>query len=210
MKNMGKSMPPVEVRKMMYEKAVNRCVVAKGDTMKHMKLNRAAVGQVVTYCAIIAAQNLFDLDRDGVERWQAELIRRSEVYTLETNVYGTPKARENLRKRTAPKMKEDFTLPVEKWPRKEWERVQLYERRGAGDLVARFFVEVMDGLGYTTEEIAAALKEIQGNFRQFLEWSKDGEYVAYYKMAQRYEQATGIEAAIDEEPGTKPIFGKEI
>lgn len=87
---MGKSMPPVEVRKMMYEKAVNRCVVAKGDTMKNMKLNRAAVGQVVTYCAIIAAQNLFDLDRDGVERWQAELIRRSEVYTLETNVYGTP------------------------------------------------------------------------------------------------------------------------
>ena len=110
MKNMGKSMPPVEVRKMMYEKAVNRCVVAKGDTMKNMKLNRAAVGQVVTYCAIIAAQNLFDLDRDGVERWQAELIRRSEVYTLETNVYGTPKARENLRKRTAPKMKEDFRL----------------------------------------------------------------------------------------------------
>ena len=52
---MGKSMPPVEVRKMMYEKAVNRCVVAKGDTMKNMKLNRAAVGQVVTYCAIIAA-----------------------------------------------------------------------------------------------------------------------------------------------------------
>lgn len=46
---MGKSMPPVEVRKMMYEKAVNRCVVAKGDTMKNMKLNRAAVGQVVTY-----------------------------------------------------------------------------------------------------------------------------------------------------------------
>lgn len=132
---MGKSMPPREVRKMMYEKAVNRCVVAKGDTMKNMKLNRAAVGQVVTYCAIIAAQNLFDLDRNGVERWQAELIRRSEVYTLETNVYGTPKARENLRKRTAPKMKEDFTLPVEKWPRKEWERVQLYERRGAGDLV---------------------------------------------------------------------------
>ena len=83
---MGKSMPPVEVRKMMYEKAVNRCVVAKGDTMKNMKLNRAAVEQVVTYCAIIAAQNLFDLDRDGVERWQAELIRRSEVYTLETNV----------------------------------------------------------------------------------------------------------------------------
>ena len=71
-------------------------------------------------------------------------------------------------------------------------------------------MEVMDGLGYTTEEIAAALKEIQGNFRQFLEWSKDGEYVAYYKMAQRYEQATGIEAAIDEEPGAKPIFGKEI
>ena len=91
MKNMGKSMPPVEVRKMMYEKAVNRYVVAKGDTMKNMKLNRAAVGQVVTYCAIIAAQNLFDLDRDGVERWQAELIRRSEVYTLETNVYGTLK-----------------------------------------------------------------------------------------------------------------------
>ena len=76
MKNMGKSMPPVEVRKMMYEKAVNRYVVAKGDTMKNMKLNRAAVGQVVTYCAIIAAQNLFNLDRDGVERWQAELIRR--------------------------------------------------------------------------------------------------------------------------------------
>ena len=86
---MGKSMPPVEVRKMMYEKAVNRCVVAKDDTMKNMKLNRAAVGQVVTYCAIIAAQNLFNLDRDGVERWQAELIRRSEVYTLETNVYKT-------------------------------------------------------------------------------------------------------------------------
>ena len=207
---MGKSIPPVEVRKMMYEKAINRCVVAKGDTMKNMKINRAAVGQVATYCAIIAAQNLFDLDRDGVERWQAELIRRSEVYTLEMNVYGEPKARENLYKRTAHKMKEDFTLPIEKWPRKKWERVQLYERRSAGDIVARFFVEVMDAFGCTPEQIATALKEMQNNFRQFLEWSKDGEYTAYYKMAQCYEQAAGIAVAVDQEPGEKPIFGKEI
>lgn len=210
MKNMGKSMPPAKVRKMMYEKAVNRCVVAKDDTVKNTELNRAAVGQVVTYCAIIAAQNLFDLDQNGVDRWTAELIRRSEVYALEENVYGTPKARENLRKRTDPMMKAGFSLPVEKWPRKEWERVRLYERRGAGNLVVRFFVEVMGGFGYTPEEIDTALKEVQDNFRQFLEWSKDGEYVAYYKMARCYEQATGVEMAIDNEPGKKTIFGKEI
>lgn len=207
---MGKAMPPVDVRVMMAKKAENRCVVAKGDTIKNTKLNRAAVGQVVTYCEIIATQNLFELDRDTVERIQAEIIRRSEVYTLEERVYGTPKARENLRQRTSPKMKEEFTLPVEKWPRKEWERAMLFERRGAGDLVVRFLVEVLDALEYTGDQIAAVLKETEKNFRQFLDYSKDGEYVAYYKMAQCYEQATGIEVEIDDEPGKKPIFGKEI
>ena len=207
---MGKAMPPVGVRAMMAEKAANRCVVAKGDTTKNTKLNRSAVAQVVTYCAQIATQNIFELDGDALDHLTAEMIRRTEVYETEEKVFGTSKAREKLRQRTAPKMKENFVLPVEKWPKKEWEKAMLYERRDAGDLVARFLVEALDGLGYTTEQIAAALKETEGNFRQFLEWAKDGEYVAYYKMAQCYEQATGIEATVADEADKTPVFGKRF
>lgn len=207
---MSKAMPPADVRAMMCRQATRRCLIARDDNKNNTKLNRSAVAQVVTYCALIATQNIFELDRDAMDRLTAEMIRRTEVYELEEKAFGTPKARRNLRDRTAPKMKEEFVLPVEKWPKKEWEKALLHERRDAGDLVVRFLVEALDDMGYTLNQIADVLKETRGNFRQFLDWSKDGEYVAYYKMAQCFEQSTGIEVTVDREPNEKPIFGDKF
>lgn len=208
---MSKAMPNESVRRMMAGSAIKRCITVKTNTTKSVKINREAVGRVVTYCAIIAVQNIFELGRDGIERLMAEMTRRSEVYTVEADAFGVPKARENLKKRAEEKMAEPFVMPVEKWPKKDWEKVLMYERRSAGGMVVHFLVEAMDVLGYDREQVAAAVKETCENYRQFLGWAKeDGEYVAYVRMGRAFQQSTGIEVAIEDDMKDQTIFGKKF
>lgn len=84
----------------MAQNAFARCA-EKVNTRKNLTLNRQAVGEVVSYCTMIAANDTLDFNRDKQERLCTEMNHRAEVYTVEMSAYGQPKAREKLRERTA-------------------------------------------------------------------------------------------------------------
>lgn len=92
---------PRAVSMHMAQNAFARCA-EKVNTRKNLTLNRQAVGEVVSYCTMIAANDTLDFDRDKQERLCTEMNHRAEVYTVEMSAYGQPKAREKLRERTAP------------------------------------------------------------------------------------------------------------
>ena len=127
---------PRAVSMHMAQNAFARCA-EKVNTRKNLTLNRQAVGEVVSYCTMIAANDTLDFNRDKQERLCTEMNHRAEVYTVEMSAYGQPKAREKLRERTAPMLDKPFVLPAGQYPRKQREKDALAERRAAGDLVIR-------------------------------------------------------------------------
>ena len=97
----------------MAQNAFARCA-EKVNTRKNLTLNRQAVGEVVSYCTMIAANDTLDFNRDKQERLCTEMNHRAEVYTVEMSAYGQPKAREKLRERTAPILKV-FLMAFPEW-----------------------------------------------------------------------------------------------
>lgn len=152
----------------MAQNAFARCA-EKVNTRKNLTLNRQAVGEVVSYCTMIAANDTLDFNRDKQERLCTEMNHRAEVYTVEMSAYGQPKAREKLRERTAPMLDKPFVLPAGQYPRKQREKDALAERRAAGDLVIRFFIEALDSMGYDRAQINSTVEEARKNYEQFLE-----------------------------------------
>lgn len=193
----------------MAQNAFARCA-EKVNTRKNLTLNRQAVGEVVSYCTMIAANDTLDFNRDKQERLCTEMNHRAEVYTVEMSAYGQPKAREKLRERTAPMLDKPFVLPAGQYPRKQREKDALAERRAAGDLVIRFFIEALDSMGYDRAQINSTVEEARKNYEQFLEWAKDGEYVAYTKLGRCVAQMTGGSTEVARVPGAGPIFSTDF
>ena len=177
-------------------------------TEKTVMLNREAVGQVVSYCAIIAAHDVCKIDH---ERLTVEMNRRADVYMTERAFKGAHYARQQLEKRTAEKMKEPFVLPAGEYPRKQKDREIMYERRDAADMVVRYVVEALDQMGYDVDKIAAILRETRGNYQTFMEWAKDGgETVAYVRLGRVVAEMTGDPVeVVDTAQGAGPILAKE-
>lgn len=103
-----------------------------------------------------------------------------------------------------------FILPAGQYPRKQREKDALAERRAAGDLVIRFFIEALGSMGYDRVQINSTVEEARKNYEQFLEWAKDGEYVAYTKLGRCVAQMTGGSAEVARVPGAGPIFSTEF
>lgn len=146
----------------------------KVNTRKNLTLNRQAVGEVVSYCTMIAANDTLDFDRDKQERLCTEMNHRAEVYTVEMSAYGQPKAREKLRERTAPMLDKPFVLPAGQYPRKQREKDALAERRAAGDLVIRFFIEALDSMGYDRAQINSTVEEARKTMNSSSNGQKTG------------------------------------
>ena len=74
----------------------------------------------------------------------------------------------------------------------------------------RFFIEALDSMGYDRAQINSTVEEARKNCEQFLEWAKDGEYVAYTKLGRRVAQMTGGSTEVARVPGAGPIFSTEF
>ena len=77
-------------------------------------------------------------------------------------------------------------------------------------MIIRFMAESLEEMGYTLEQIEAVKKEAKANYAQFLEWSKDGEEVAYDRLRRVIEDIYGVGAMVERVKGEDPIFGKPL
>lgn len=82
----------------------------------------------------------------------------------------------------------------------------LAERRDAAKMIIRFMAESLEEMGYASEQIEAVKKEAKANYAQFLEWSKDGEEVAYDRLRRVIEDIYGVGAMVERVEGGRSHF----
>lgn len=203
-----KARPNAAVQRMMVRNSVSRCATSKISTKKNIMDNRKATDEVLRYCTIIAAFDVLEFDKDALDRLTAAMKNRADVYTTERAVLGQTRARQLLRERTEPMLDRSFALPAGEYPRKQHEKDALAERRDAGDLTIRYFVEGLNEMGYDRAQINAAVEEVRRNYEQFLEWAVDGEYTAHTMLGRKVAEITGGSVEVTAEQGAGPIFGK--
>lgn len=200
--------PNAAVQRMMVRNAVSRCATSKISAKKNIMDNRKATDEVLRYCTIIAAFDVLEFDKDALDRLTAAMKNRADVYTTERAVLGQTRARQLLRERTEPMLDRSFVLPAGEYPRKQHEKDALAERRDAGDLTIRYFVEGLNEMGYDRAQINAAVEEVRRNYEQFLEWAVDGEYAAHTMLGRKAAEIMGGRVEVVAEPGAGQIFGK--
>lgn len=200
--------PNAAVQRMMVRNSISRCATSKIGAKKNIMDNRKATDEVLRYCTIIAAFDVLEFDKDALDRLTAAMKNRADVYTTERAVLGQTRARQLLRERTEPMLDRSFVLPAGEYPRKQHEKDALAERRDAGDLTIRYFVEGLNEMGYDRAQINAAVEEVRRNYEQFLEWAVDGEHTAHTVLGRKVAEITGGSVEVTAEQGAGPIFGK--
>lgn len=191
------------------QNAVNQQINISKSKRRTM-LNREAIGQVVSYCTIAAAHDLWDWGEKESTILTLKMNNAASRYILDLDKYGTPEARKRLRERTAHMMPEEFWLPAGDLVGSEKKLRILAERRDAAKMIIRFMAESLEEMGYTAEQIEAVKKEAKANYAQFLGWSKDGEEVAYDRLRRVIEDIYGVGAMVERVEGEDPIFGKPL
>ena len=134
----------------------------------------------------------------------------SAKFSLEKQVRGEERAKATLEAAVWWFMP-PFLLPALSAPKTEREAVQLAARREAADTVMKIYVQAMHkALGFGADRVAVVAAETEGNFRQFGECTKDGEYYGYAVLARKIGQIIHDTVEVDTSGATEPVFGKTL
>lgn len=207
---MGKSRARVPA---FYRQSIQNAVnqqINIGKSKHRTMLNREAIGQVVSYCTIAAAHDLLDWGEKESTILTLKMNNAASRYILDHDKYGAPEAKKRLEERTAHLMPEELWLPAGDLVGSEKKLRILAERRDAAKMIIRFMAESLEEMEYIPEQIEAVKKEAKANYDQFLEWSKDGEEVAYDRLRRVIEDIYGVGAMVERVEGEDPIFGKPL
>lgn len=187
-----------------------------GKSKHRTTLNREAIGQVVSYCAVAAAHDLWDWGEKESTLLTLKMNNAASRYIMDHDKYGAPEARKRLEARTAHLMPEEFWLPAGGLVGSEKKLRVLAERRDAAKMIVRFFAESLEEMEYTPEQIEAVKEEIKKNYQQFLGWVDDGgEEFAYDRLRRVIEDisawvpwlsASRVKNPFSENPFSRKIF----
>lgn len=132
-----------------------------GKSKHRTTLNREAIGQVVSYCAVAAAHDLWDWGEKESTLLTLKMNNAASRYIMDHDKYGAPEALKRLEARTAHLMPEEFWLPAGGLVGSEKKLRVLAERRDAAKMIVRFFVESLEEMEYTPEQIETVKEEIK-------------------------------------------------
>ena len=156
---------------------------------------------------------IYDKYGSGEMRLQRVVDCANEIsakYALEKQVRGEERAKATLVAAVWWFMP-PFLLPALSAPKTEREAVQLAARREAADTVMKIYVQAMHkALGFGADRVAVVVEETEGNFRQFGECTKDGEYYGYAVLARKIGQIIHDTVEVDTSRATEPIFSKTL
>lgn len=181
-----------------------------GKSKAKTTLNREAIGQVVSYCAVAAAHDLFEWTEKESTILTLKMNNSAQRYTLDREKYGAPEARRRLEERTAHLVREKFLLPAGDLAGSAKKRIILAERRDAAEMVMWFMAEALEEMGYDASRIERVRDETKRNYDQFTDWARDGEEVAYDRLRRVIEDIYGVGAMVERVEGEDPIFGEPI
>lgn len=172
--------------------------------------HREATANVLVLCILAAIYDKYGIGEMRLQRVVDCANEISAKFSLEKQVRGEERAKATLEAAVWWFMP-PFLLPALSAPKTEREAVQLAARREAADTVMKIYVQAMHkALGFGADRVAVVAAETEGNFRQFGECTKDGEYYGYAVLARKIGQIIHDTVEVDTSEATEPIFGKTL
>lgn len=171
--------------------------------------HREATANVLVLCILAAIYDKYGIGEMRLQRVVDCANEFSAKYALDKQVRGG-QAKAGLTA-AVQQIMPPFLLPALSAPKTEREAVQLAARREAADTVMKIYVQAMHkALGFGADRVAVVAAETEGNFRQFGECTKDGEYYGYAVLARKIGQIIHDTVEVDTSGATEPIFGKTL
>lgn len=172
--------------------------------------HREETGNVLIMCILAAIYDKYGVGEMRLRRVVDCANEISAKYALEKQVRGEKQAKAALAA-AVQQIMPPFLLPALSAPKTEREAVQLAARREAADTVMKIYVQAMHkALGFDADRVAVVVAETEGNFRQFGECTKDGEYCGYAVLARKIGQIIHDTVEVDTSGATEPVFGKTL
>lgn len=172
--------------------------------------HREETGNVLIMCILAAIYDKYGVGEMRLRRVVDCANEISAKYALEKQVRGEKQAKAALAA-AVQQIMPPFLLPALSAPKTEREAVQLAARREAADTVMKIYVQAMHkALGFGADRVAVVVEETEGNFRQFGECTKDGEYYGYAVLARKIGQIIHDTVEADTSGATEPIFSKTL
>lgn len=172
--------------------------------------HREETGNVLIVCILAAIYDKYGIGEMRLRRVVDCANEFSAKYALDKQVRGEKQAKATLAA-AVQQIMPSFLLPALSAPKTEREAVQLAVRREAADTVMKIYVQAMHkALGFGADRVAVVAAETEGNFRQFGECTKDGEYYGYAVLARKIGQIIHDTVEVDTSGATEPIFGKTL
>lgn len=172
--------------------------------------HREETGNVLIMCILAAIYDKYGVGEMRLRRVVDCANEISAKYALEKQVRGEKQAKAALAA-AVQQIMPPFLLPALSAPKTEREAVQLAARREAADTVMKIYVQAMHkALGFGADRVAVVVAETEGNFRQFGECTKDGEYYGYAVLARKIGQIIHDTVEVDTSRATEPIFSKTL
>lgn len=172
--------------------------------------HREETGNVLIMCILAAIYDKYGVGEMRLRRVVDCANEISAKYALEKQVRGEKQAKAALAA-AVQQIMPPFLLPALSAPKTEREAVQLAARREAADTVMKIYVQAMHkALGFGADRVAVVVAETEGNFRQFGECTKDGEYYGYAVLARKIGQIIHDTVEVETSGATEPVFGKTL
>lgn len=172
--------------------------------------HREETGNVLIMCILAAIYDKYGVGEMRLRRVVDCANEISAKYALEKQVRGEKQAKAALAA-AVQQIMPPFLLPALSAPKTERETVQLAARREVADTVMKIYVQAMHkALGFGADRVAVVVAETEGNFRQFGECTKDGEYYGYAVLARKIGQIIHDTVEVDTSGATEPVFGKTL
>lgn len=167
--------------------------------------HREATANVLVLCILAAIYDKYGIGEMRLQRVVDCANEISAKYALEKQVRGEERAKATL-VAAVWQIMPSFLLPALSAPKTEREAVQLAARREAADTVMKIYVQAMHkALGFGSDRVAVVAAETEGNFRQFGECTKDGEYYGYAVLARKIGQIIHDTVEVDTSGATEPV-----
>lgn len=186
-----------------------RVVAGKKATPEQM---RDTVGQVVTWCYLIALRGVTKWDVHGMDDFLEKAARNAEDYMIRVRAGSSERAARKWLDSVTEKLA--FVLPADKAPRKQADRDELAQKRIGAEMAWRILSAALvraEPWGCAVDEKTAqvVLDETQSVYRRFLDWAVEGDAYGMERLKRDVESVLG-EAVEVFDDGRGAVFAKAI
>lgn len=149
-----------------------------------------AVGQITSWCIIIAMHQKFGIGAARINRIAAAMNELQQRYVMELTHHPKADAMYWLRSKLPACCCADFPVPLNRVAKnRREEQLRMAANEAAGVAWCLFAIPLHEELGFGKDRLEALRQEAIGNYRQFNEWSREDKEWAWGRLKHCAEAA---------------------